>query len=102
MASRPRHAPLERAQNAHEIGVVAIEFSAAADDNGIYGADFDGQRVAIVEVAQDGVFVRNRHTEARNPDLSKALQKIRQDLHPEGEIDSVEPSCLKTRVVQQW
>jgi hypothetical protein len=46
-------------------------------------------------------FVRNRHAEARNPDLSKALQKIGQVLHPEGEIDGVEPSRLKTRVVQQ-
>src|SRR5260370_29197218 len=49
---------LERAEHAKVISVAAIESAVAANNHGINGANFRGQRIALLQILENGLLVR--------------------------------------------
>src|SRR5260370_11492625 len=54
---------LESAEHAEVIGVAAIERAVAANKDGINGANFRGQRVALLQVLKNRLLVRMRYAD---------------------------------------
>ena len=79
----------ERAEDADVIGVRTGERAIRADNDGVDGADIGGEVVAMGEMFQDFLFVRNSDAEAANAEVRDGFQKVRQAVNEEWEIDRV-------------
>ena len=113
---RSRHAPaaedqdaaslqtkffLESAQNPDVVRIAANKRAIAAHDDGVDGANFGRERLAFLQMLQDGLFVWNGHAEAANPELRHRFQKIAKILYKKGQIDGVEFAGYECGVVYQ-
>ncbi len=92
---------LEGAQNPEVIGIAPEERAIAPDHHSIDGANLGGERIALFQVFQDGLFVRNRYAEAANAELRNGPQKITKIFNQEGQIDGIDFARDKAGVVQE-
>src|SRR5260370_31807964 len=67
---------LESTQNPDIIGIAAEKRTILPDDHGVYSTNLRRQRVALFQVLQDGLFVRDGYAEPANPEFRHSLQKI--------------------------
>ena len=86
-------ARLERVQHADIVGVVAVEFATAAHDHCVHGADFCGEGIAAVEMAQDGSLCGMVTLEALDAEGLNGAEKSRRS---RTSITPCSPSCSTT------
>src|SRR6267142_165106 len=92
---------LERAEHADVIRVATVERTVAPDYNGIHGADVRSQRLAFLQMLQNGLLVRQRHAETPDAEFGNGLEEITELMNQEWEIDSVHFARDESCVVQQ-
>src|SRR5258707_4529669 len=91
---------LERAEHAEVIGVTAKERTVAANNHGVNGANFRGERIALLQILENPLLVRMGDAESADSKFGNGGKKIAKIMHKEGEIDGVHMACDKARVVQ--
>src|SRR6266568_1106057 len=90
---------LKRAEHAEVIGVAAIERAVAANKDGINGANFRGQRVALLQVLKNRLLVRMSDAEPADSQFGNGRQKIGKLMDKEWEIDGIHMARDKTCIV---
>src|SRR6266849_10866362 len=91
---------LEGTEHAEVIGVAAIERSVAANDHSVNGANFRGQRIALLQILENCLLVRMSDAESADSKFGNGSQKIAKIMHKEWEIDGVHMTRDKTCIVQ--
>ena len=91
----------ERAQDADVVGVGTEERTVALDDDGVDGADLRGERVALLQMLQDGLLVRDGHAEPANAELGHSLQKVAKILDQERQVDGIDFASDETRIMKE-
>src|SRR5665213_376430 len=108
-AARPeRHAALDGAQDSNVICIVPTEPAAAHDDR-IYRSDGGGERLALIEIAEDALLVRQCDAESGDTEAPHSRDEItqaariaaRKFLNVEGQINRIEAAHGKTGIVQE-
>src|SRR5260370_33576095 len=92
---------LKRAEHAEVIGVAAIERAVAANKDRINGANFHGQRIALLQVLKNRLLVRMGDAEPADSQFGNGSQKIANLMHKKWEIDSIHSAGRETSVMQQ-
>src|SRR6267142_1812900 len=92
---------VRKAQRANIIRVATVERTITPHHNGIHGADVRGQRLAFLQIFQNGLLVRQRHAESPDSKFRNRLEEIRQLMNEEWQIDSINFARHKPRVMQQ-
>ncbi len=93
---------LQRAEHADIIRVATVKRPVAPDHNGVYGADFRSQRLALLQVFEDGLLVRQGDAETADSELRNSREKIDEPAHQKREVDGVNAARRESGVVQQW
>ena len=91
----------ERAQHAEIIGVAAVEGAVAADDHGVNSANFRRERIAVLQILENGLLVWMSDTESADTKFGYGRQKIGKVMHEEWEIDGIDATRYEPRVVQK-
>src|SRR5207302_2514209 len=92
---------LERAKHAEVIGVAAVERTVAANHNGINGANFRRQRVAVLQILENCLLVWMSDAESANSKLGNSGQKIAELMYKEREINGIHTARHESPVVEQ-
>src|SRR5258706_960465 len=71
------------------------------DHNGIHGADLCRQRVAFLQVFEDGLLVRQGDAETADTEVRNSRKKIAELPHQKWEIDGINAPHRESRVVHQ-
>src|SRR5713226_4939848 len=80
---------LERAEHAEVIGVATIERAVAANNHCVNGANFRGQRIALLQVLKNRLLVRMSDAEPADSKFGNGRQKIAKLMDKKWEIDGV-------------
>src|ERR1700680_1794132 len=92
---------LERAQYADIVGVAAVKRTITPHPYGVYRADLCGQRMAVPQVPEHFLLVRQRDAKSPNAPLANGTQKVMQIPYQKGQIYRVCFPRDEPRVVQQ-
>src|SRR5882672_1060822 len=92
---------LQRAEHADVIRVAAVKGPIAPHHNGVHSADLCRQRVAFLQVFEDGLFVRQGDAETADAEFRNSRKKIAELADQKWEIDSINAARREARVVQQ-
>jgi len=99
-AAAKRHAPPECTQDADIVGVVSVKFSTTANHNSVDGADGSCQRITIIEVPQNALFVRQSDAEAGDAERCNGAEKIVEIVDQERQVHCVHFARLESGVVK--
>ncbi len=91
----------ERAEDADVVGVRTGERAVGADDDGVDGADVGGEVVAMIEVFEDCLFVRDGDAEAAKAEVGDSFEKVGEAVDEEREIDGVDFFCGEGGIVEE-
>lgn len=80
---------LKGAKHADIVGVRTGQRTVGTDDDCINGADVGREIVAVFEVLEDFLLVRNRDAETSNPEVRDGLEKIGQVVNEERQIHRI-------------
>ena len=79
----------EGAEHTDVVGVRTSQRTVGADDDGVDRADVGGEIVAVFEMLQDFLLVRNRDAETANAEVGDGFEKVGQVVNQEGQVDCV-------------
>src|SRR5258708_17531397 len=91
---------LERTEHAEVIGVTAKERTVATNNHSVNGANFLGERIALLQVLENCLLVRMSDAESADSKFSNGGKKIAKIMHKEGQIDGVHMTRDKTGIVK--
>jgi len=91
---------LERTKHAEVIGVATIKRTVAANDHGVNGANFRGERIALLQILEDSLLVRMSDAEPVDSKFGNGSQKIAKIMHKKWEINGVHMAGDKACIVQ--
>src|SRR5207302_7279029 len=92
---------LERTEQAEAVGVAAVERPVAANDHRVNSANFRCERIALLQILENGLLVRMSDAESTKAKFGDGLQKIAKVMHKEREIDGIDATRYESRVVQE-
>ncbi len=90
MAPRSDDALFERADDAGDVGVEAVELAVLSAEDGVAGADLGGERVGVLQVGHDLLLERHGDAEALDGDLVDQLEQVGELVGLEREVDGVD------------
>src|SRR5260370_8992844 len=73
----------EGAQNADVIGIAAEKRTISPDNDGVDGTNLGGERGTLLQVLEDGLFVRDGHAETAHSKFGNGGQKIPKIMYKE-------------------
>ncbi len=80
----------ERADDAGDVGVEAVELAILRAEDGVAGADLGGEGVGLLEVRHDLLLERHGDAEALDGDLVDELEQVGELVGLEREVDGVD------------
>src|SRR6266481_5966414 len=89
---------LERTEQAEIVGVAAVERPVAANNHSVHGANFRGERIALLQILENGLLVWMCDAETADSKVGDGRQKIAKVMHKEWEIDGVHVASDKTSI----
>src|SRR5207302_5254656 len=81
---------LERTEQAEVVRVAAVERPVAANDHGVNSANFRCERIALLQILENGLLVRMSDAESADSQFGDGGQKITKVMHKEREIDGID------------
>src|SRR5438477_2939393 len=91
----------ERTEQAEVVRVAAVERAVAANDHRVNSANFRCERIALLQILENGLLVRMSDAESTEAKFGDGLQKIAKVMHKEREIDGIDATRYESRVVQE-
>ena len=98
LGSAKRHALLERADDAGNVRIEAVELAILGTEDGVAGADLRGERVGVLEVRHDLLLQRHGDAEALDGNLLDQLEQVGQLAGLQREVDGVDGLAAEGRV----
>src|SRR6267143_75074 len=92
---------LERTKHAEVIGVAAVKRSVATNDHSVNGANFLGERIALLQILENCLLVWMSNAETFDTELWNSGKKIAELAHQKWEIDGINAARREPRIVQQ-
>ena len=74
--SAQRHALFQRADDAGDVGVEAVELAVLRAQDGVAGADLGGERIGLLQVRHDLLLERHGDAEALDGNLVHELEQV--------------------------
>ena len=90
LGSAEGHALFERAGDAGDVGVEAVELAVLGAEDGVAGADLGGEGIGVLEVRHDLLLERHGDAEALDGDLVDQLEEVGELVGLEREVDGVD------------
>ena len=100
-ASGKTHAALQTAKHSNIVRIVPVQTAFATNHHSIDRPDSRGQRIAVVQVTQDTLLVRNRDRKAGNAKRPGRAQEIAKVPNQKRHKDGIEFARAKRRVMHQ-